>query len=160
MRRRLSAHRRQWTHTNKFVDGMDVALAAESARQARFLQIDRLHSTWSPAITDCLNTLGKRIWGSGNYEIVDDVDPDAYWREYQVKGLEWHERTDRYTVRNQDDWYECEYRLGYRLRLEVKGDQYMLANSPLTEHSLMQWFFGVCEEDRPQCVEEHIIRLY
>jgi hypothetical protein len=165
IRSRNRAHRRQRARVNTFdantfLDGMNATLAAERARQARCLQIERLHSTWSPTITNCLNTLGKRIWGLGNYEIADDVDPDAYWREYQVKGLEWHERTDRFQVRNQDDWYDYTYRLGYRLRLEVKGDQYVLANAPLTEDSLMQWFLGVCEEGCPQCMEEHVTRLY
>ncbi|MCL5996796.1 MAG: hypothetical protein M1546_12180 [Chloroflexi bacterium] len=183
MRRRTGADERRWVDADKLLDGMDAARIADeareakeqaavaqqrseveaeenAARQARFLQIDRLHSTWAPSIKNCLNALGKRTWGLGKYEIVDDVDPDAYWREYQVKGLEWHERTDRYRVRNQDDWYSCEYRLGYRLRLEVKGDQYILGSSPLTEDSLKQWFLGDYEDGCPQCVEEHLIRLY
>ena len=167
MRRRTGADEQQWTDAHHAQDLSAAAqqrgeleVEADAARRARFLQIDRLQSTWAPAITNCLNALGKRTWGPGNYEIVDDVDPDAYWREYQVHELEWHERTDRYRVRNQDDWYECEYRLGYRIRLEVQGDQYMLGNSPLTEHTLGQWFLGVCEEGCPQRVEERLIRLY
>ena len=160
MRCRTGADERGWVAADKPLEGMDVARTADEACKARFLHIDRLHSTWFPAIRNCLNALGKRTWGLGKYEIADDVDPDAYWREYQVNGLEWHERTDRYRVRNEDDWYSSEYRRGYRLRLEVKGDQYFLGSSPLTEDSLKQWFLGVYEDDGPQCVEEHLIRLY
>jgi hypothetical protein len=156
MRRRTGADERQRTDAFKVksLDGVDAARVAEKAH------LDRLHFTWSPAIKYYLDALGKITWGPGKYELVDEVDPDASWREYQVKELEWHERTDRYTVRNQDDWYECAYRLGYRLRLEVKGDQYMLGYTPLTANALKQWFLGVYEEGCPQRVEERLIRIY
>jgi hypothetical protein len=154
MRRRTGADERQWTDAVKSLDGVGAAGVDEKAH------IDRLHSTWFPTIKYYLNTLGRITWGPGRYEIVEDVDPDASWREYQVKELEWHERTDRYRVRNQDDWYECAYRVGYRLRLEVKGDQYVLGYSPLTENALKQWFLRACEEGCPQRVEERLIRIF
>jgi hypothetical protein len=136
------------------------ALVLDDARQMRLLQIERLHSSWSLAIHDYLAALGKSTWGESQYEIVDEVDPYAYWRVYLVKGLEWHERTDRYRVRNQDDWCECEYRLGYRLRLELQDDHFTLGDAPLTQDSLKQWFLRVFEEGCPQCVEEHLVRIY
>ena len=132
----------------------------DAARQTRLSQIDRLDAAWSPAIKNYLTMLGNSTWGVCQYEIVDDIDPDAYWREYQVRGLDWHERTDRYSVRNQDDWYQCEYRLGYRLHIEVTDDHYTLGHSPLTENSLKQWFLEVFEEGCPHCVEEHLVRIY
>jgi len=140
--------------------GSDAAAEQGAARQARLTQIDRLHAAWSLAIQSYLVALGERAWGLCKYEIVDDVGPDASWREYQVKELAWHERIDRYTVRNQDDWYVCEYRLGYRLRIGLKDDHYTLGDSPLTDASLRRWFAEVFQAGAPQCVEERLVRIY
>ena len=148
---------REQTTVQHRIEGVASTAAA---RRERLLQIDRLHAAWSLAIQDYLTVLGKHAWGQCNYQIVDDVDPDAHWKEYQVMELEWHERTDRYQVRNQDDWYECEYRLGYRLRIGVQDDHYTLGNTPLTENSLRQWFVETIEQSCPQCVEERLVRIY
>ncbi len=165
MRRQTGADEQHWADTDECPDGAFTLKrssereAEHAAFQARCLQLERLQATWSSAIQCYLDVLGQRTWGTGQYELDVAEDPNAYWREYQVKEREWHERTDRYQVRNQDDWYGCEYRLGYRLRIKVEGDRYLLGNTPLSEDSLRQWFCEVCENCL-QSVEEHLIRIY
>ena len=160
MRHHTGSYGRKRVNADKLLERLYAARIADEVSKAKMLQLDRLHSLWSPVIYGCLNAMGESKWGAGNYEISEGENPDACWIEYQVKGLEWHERTDRLQVRNQDDWCECEYRFGYRMRLEVRGDQFTMGNVPLTQDSLVQWSLDVVAAEPPQCVEEHVIRFY
>jgi hypothetical protein len=125
------------------------AAAEQSLQENRKQRAQSMFDEAAQVIDEYLNALGKRHFGTGNYEIKHTFDQfsTAYWTVYSVENKDWNAEM-RYSGENNDiDLHEYKLKEGFKVDLVYSaGDEKGALNlysdgvfTPFSETSLQDY---------------------